>query len=277
MNTITDLNNRAILRLSGNDVQDFLQNIITCDVENLRDDELTFGALLSPQGKILFDFFVVKQTSGFLLDVHKDHAADLFKRLTFYKLRADVTIEIADDLTVVAAWGTQKTSNNGSADPRIGELGYRTYLTQPSGSDNVEAYNAHCISSGVPQSVFDFELGNAFPHDVLMDQFEGTGIDFSKGCYVGQEVVSRMQHRGTARNRFVQVTGTNELPALGTELLVGDRAIGKMGGHSGSLGLALVRTDRASKAIQDDLPIKTGGQTVTLKLPHFVNFDFNHD
>ena len=146
----------------------------------------------------------------------------------------------------------------------------------PSGVDmdfnsNETSYDDHRISTGVPQLLKDFQSGEKFPHDALMDQFENSGVDFTKGCFVGQEVVSRMQHRGTARNRFVLASSESALEA-NSPLCVGDKVVGTVASTCDGMGLALVRVDRVSSAMADGETIKAEGKPVQLKIPEFVSF-----
>ncbi len=223
---------------------------------------LRFGALLTPQGKILFEFFVAGDGAGFLLDTASAFATDLVRRLTFYKLRADVTVEVTD-LPVSVIWGDGVETN----DPRL--AGFTRRVFEP--SDGGDDYDAHRIAHGLPELGRDYEPETVFPHEALMDQFVRGGVDFRKGCYVGQEVVSRMQHRGTARSRFVQVSGAR-LPSIGTVVTADDRAVGTTGSSVGERGLALLRLDRVAKALAAGTPIMAGDTVVTGSLPTFVSF-----
>ena len=203
---------RALVRISGEDSEHFLENLVTCRIEGLAAGDAAFGGLLSPQGKVLFDFFVIVTGEAYLIDLDQSLAEEFVKRMRFYKLRAKVEIEpAAGNDGVVAGWGDRPEGLDGVTitDPRLPEMGWRTY------GDNsaIEAgnqYRAHRIDTGMPAGGEDFEYGDGFPHDCLMDQFGG--VDFKKGCYVGQEVVSRMQHRGTARKRIVKISAENSLP-----------------------------------------------------------------
>jgi folate-binding protein YgfZ len=141
----------------------------------------------------------------------------------------------------------------------------------PDYSEATEAdYDAHRVGLGIPEGGVDFAFGDGFPHDADMDQLHG--IDFKKGCYVGQEVVSRMQHRGTARRRFIIVTGAGALPVVGTPVLAGERALGTLGSSAGSSGLALIRLDRAKEALDGGAPIAAGGVPLALTLPPWATF-----
>ncbi|PZO77371.1 MAG: folate-binding protein YgfZ [Mesorhizobium amorphae] len=265
------LPDRSTLSVSGPDAGSFLQNIVTTDVEALAPDELRACALLSPQGKILFDFLVSRTPEGFRLDLRADVAPDLAKRLTLYKLRAKVVIAAPEDAGISVSWDDPATP--GVRDTRFPtewnvERSYGTPAAPPSADD----WNALRIRAGVAESGSDFELGDAFPHDVLLDQ--NTGVGFRKGCFVGQEVVSRMQHRGTARRRIVLVSASAPLPAPGTPVEASGRAIGTLGTVVGTHALALLRLDRVSDAAAAGQPITAGGAPLTVALPPGVSFTF---
>lgn len=276
----SNLADRGVVRIAGPDSETFLQNIVTNDMARLVAGEAGFGALLSPQGKIQTDFLVVPDGDGFLLDLPLDRVPDFVKRMTLYRLRAKVTI--ADEsaaLGVVAFWGREKPRVDGVifVDPRLAALGWRAILPKDApladvGSDELDeaAYHAHRIRLGVPEGGRDFAFGDAFPHDADMDDLGG--LDFRKGCYVGQEIVSRMQHRGTARRRAIRASGAAALPPAGTAIEAGGRAIGALGSVDGSEGIALVRLDRARSAMDDGLPLVADGVTLTLALPTFAHF-----
>jgi folate-binding protein YgfZ len=207
------LADRGVVRVSGEDAKAFLDGLVTCDLDRVSPAQPRFGALLTPQGKILFDFILFQAPpdigGGYYLDALKVHAPDLAKRLGFYKLRAKVAIEnLSDTLAVVAGWDTPGPAEEAglvAGDPRLADLGWRAVVAAADAAefaaDPAEAYHARRIALGVPEGGRDFLFGDAFPHEALMDQLQG--VDFDKGCYVGQEVVSRMQHRGTARTRIV--------------------------------------------------------------------------
>jgi len=275
-----NLADRGVVRIAGPDSETFLQNIVTNDMARLAAGEAGFGALLSPQGKIQTDFLLVPDGDGFLLDLPLDRVPDFVKRMTLYRLRAKVTI--ADESTalgVVAFWGGETPDVDGIvfADPRLAALGWRAILPREAaradaGSDEADeaAYHAHRIRLGVPEGGRDFAFGDAFPHDADMDDLGG--LDFRKGCYVGQEIVSRMQHRGTARRRAVHASSEAALPPAGTAIDAGGRAIGTLGGVDGSEGIALVRLDRARQAMDAGAPILADGVPLTLSLPAFARF-----
>lgn len=275
---IASLTDRRLLAISGPDAAHFLHNIVTCEIEALQPGQASFGALLTPQGKILFDFFVIRRDDGFLIDVAADKAEDLAKRLAFYRLRAKVTIEPADpQWQVFAAWGGDVASDGEAvviADPRLAQMGHRLFGAVPPQGEPGD-YHAHRIALGMPQGGLDHAFADAFPHEALMDQFGG--VDFAKGCYVGQEVVSRMQHRGTARSRVVMVEGADALPASGTAITAAGKIAGTMGSSSGRQGLALVRLDRVQEAIKADGAVIAGETPIAVKIQPWARFDWPQD
>ncbi|WMS42524.1 folate-binding protein [Acuticoccus sp. MNP-M23] len=241
---ISALPGRSVISVSGADSARFLDGLLTVQVESLEDGALAYGALLSPQGKILTDMMVFRRGNGFALDVPAEAADDLVRRLTMYKLRAAVDVALTGEHVAISA-------DEGIADPRGSNLLNRllTADAAPQG-DALSAYTRARISAGVPDAVIDFPLGDAFPHDANMDLTGG--VDFHKGCFVGQEVVSRMRHRGTARRRTVLVSGKAPLPAPGTALTLDGRAVGRMGVSDGDSGLALIRIDRTDGTAEAD-------------------------
>ncbi len=276
---IARLADRGVVRVTGEDAAKLLDNLITADLERLDKEPAVFGGLLTPQGKILFDFFVVKIPDGYLLETSKDKAADFAKRLTFYKLRAKAAIaDVSGDYEVFAAWDGEPAEIAEAIafpDPRNAGLGWRVIApagTEAAGSRQFESgsrYHIHRITIGMPEGGRDYVLGDTFPHEALFDQIGG--VNFDKGCYVGQEVVSRMQHRSTARKRVVPIEGASDIPA-GAEVKVGEAVIGSVGSSNGTRALALVRLDRVGEAIGKGQPVTAGDIEITVKLPDWVRF-----
>ena len=273
--TAVFLADRGVVRVEGEDAPGFLHGLVTNDVLGLGSGEARFAALLTPQGKILFDFFVVRSlraAPAFLLDCPAALAADLAKRLSIYKLRAKVTVrDETAGLGVVADWGAADLPADALAyvDPRAATLGRRAILPRAAAQAFGEAagatYEALRIAAGVPKGGVDFPYGDAFPHDADMDLLHG--VDFAKGCYVGQEVVSRMKHRGEARKRVVRVRLSGPAPAPGAPILDGDAAIGALGGSAGDKALALLRIDRAAAAEAAGRALAAAGVNVTIDGP----------
>jgi folate-binding protein YgfZ len=245
------------------------------------EDTAIHAGLLAPQGKILFDFFVLADGDGYLLDCASVQAAALMQRLNFYRLRAKVEIGEEPSLSVAAAWGDEVPKLPDAAhvypDPRLPTLGFRILLPKSANAADLgcavvtEAdYLATRIALGVPEGGRDYAYGDTFPHEAMFDQL--AGVDFDKGCYVGQEVVSRMQHRGTARKRVVGIEGEAALPASGTFIVAGATPIGTLGSVSGTSGLALLRLDRAEEAKGAGQPLRAGGVTVEVRIPAWARF-----
>jgi tRNA-modifying protein YgfZ len=285
------LPNRGVVRVAGEDARTFLDNIVTSNMDGVAEGKAIHTALLTPQGKIITDFFVteaqVEDGGGFYCDVPLVSAAELAKRLTFYKLRAKVSVEnLSETLGVIAAWGgAMDIAGYGLAfaDPRLPALGYRL-IAHKSQTDAVIAeagaapaplddYHAHRAALGIGEVAFDFALGDAFPHEINMDQLHG--IDFKKGCYVGQEVVSRMQHRGTARTRLVQLRYDEGFVASsGASVMAGEKTLGVTGTAANGVGLAMIRLDRAADAMAAATPITAGGVPVTVIKPAWWTADW---
>jgi folate-binding protein YgfZ len=274
------LHDRGAVLVEGQDARTFLDGLVTCDIDRVTPDRARFGALLTPQGKILFDFIIALDPEGrYWLDVAKNKAADLARRLGFYKLRAKVAIQDRSDATAVTAgWGDAPRPAGAPAfeDPRLSALGWRAI--GPAGpsavraGDGFVAYEAHRIALGVPEGGRDFAYGDAFPHETLMDQL--AGVDFDKGCYVGQEVVSRMQHRGTARTRIVPLDYAEGAAAEpGAAVTAGERVIGTTGSASSGRGLATIRLDRAKDALDAGETIRAGGRPVRISKPDWIRFE----
>ena len=279
------LADRGVVRVSGEDAKAFLDGLVTCDLDRVSPAEARFGALLTPQGKILFDFIVFQAPAdiggGYYLDALKVHAPDLAKRLGFYRLRAKVMIEdLSDTLAVVAGWDAPRPAEEAglvAGDPRMADLGWRAIVAAADAAEfapnPAEAYHARRIALGVPEGGRDFLFGDAFPHEALMDQLQG--VDFDKGCYVGQEVVSRMQHRGTARTRIVSLVYPEGFSAeVGSPVVAGERSLGTTGSGAGDRGLALIRVDRATDALAAGEAILSGGMPVRFERPDWARFPY---
>jgi folate-binding protein YgfZ len=279
------LPDRGVVKVAGEDARNFLNGLITTDIAELHPGLGKFGALLTPQGKIIADFLITEAPAGhgggFLIDAPRALATGLADKLGFYKLRAKVSVEnLSDSMGVLAAWDgvPAATPDLAFADPRNAALGWRILvpeeltqkLAELIGAELVDsnAYEAHRIATGVPRGGLDFIYGDAFPHETNMDRLNG--VDFDKGCYVGQEVVSRMQHRGTARTRTVKIILDGASPEAGATILAGDKQVGTIGSTAGEQGLALVRIDRVADALDAGLPLTAGGLSLRLAEPDAV-------
>jgi folate-binding protein YgfZ len=278
------LSDRGVVKVGGEDARHFLNGLVTTNIDLVRPGLGRFGALLTPQGKIIADFLVTEipagHGGGFLLDCPKTLAKALASRLGIYKLRAKVAIEdLSDAFGVLVVWGgqPQMIPDLAFADPRDESLGWRVLLPQDLadkaaaaiGAEMVgeDEYDAHRIACGAPRGGIDFAYNDAFPHDTNMDRLHG--VDFDKGCYIGQEVVSRMQHRGTARTRIVRV-GLDETVAAGTPVTAGEKSVGTLGSSAGNRGLALLRIDRVTDAVEAGTPVVADGHPLSFIAPQDI-------
>jgi folate-binding protein YgfZ len=282
------LPDRGMVKVAGEGARVFLNGLLTADITKVTPERPRFAALLTPQGKIIVDCIVAEAPpedgGGLFLDCPRALAGALVEKLNFYKLRAKVICEdLSEVLGVMAVWEGAGTIEYGLVypDPRLPALGQRVMLpphlakeaADDLGAQLVDAsvYEAHRIALGVPRGGLDFVYGDTFPHEADMDQL--AGVDFGKGCYVGQEVVSRMEHRGSARNRIVPVTASDGVaPETGLPVMAGGKTIGTMGSASGERGLAMLRLDRLADALAAGLPLTAGGVTLTAHKPNWATF-----
>ncbi|MBI3434997.1 MAG: folate-binding protein YgfZ [Proteobacteria bacterium] len=278
------LPDRGVVKVAGDDAPAFLNGLVTSDIGKVAPDRPAYAALLTPQGKIVVDAIIVRaDDGGFLLDCPRALAAALHAKLNFYKLRAKVAVEdMSAGLAILAAWDGKGSTRHGLAygDPRLPALGLRIVLAPDlatAATADLDAapaqpgdYEAHRIGLAVPHGGVDFQYGDAFPHEADMDQLNG--VDFTKGCFVGQEVVSRMEHRGTARKRVVAVTFDGIAPAPGSPILAGESAIGTMGSAVKGRGLALLRLDRAAEALARGQALLADGVALHVVRPDWARF-----
>ncbi len=279
------LPDRSVIETAGEDRTSFLQGLITNDVEGLEKGAACFAGLLSPQGKILFDFFVINAGEAFLLDCPAAATGDLLKRLTFYRLRAKVSLrDVTAQWRVAAAWGESAADvlNSNAAfsyrDPRWPELGYRGLASAAASLDfalSAADYDAMRVAAAMPEGGKDYAYGDAFPHEACFDLLNG--VNFKKGCYVGQEVVSRMQHRGTARTRILAASAREPLPQGGADILAEGFAVGHLGSVSGTRGIALARLDRVKEALAKGQALIAGGIPVELSVPSWASYSLASD
>lgn len=257
------LTTRALIRLSGEAPLAFLHNLLTCDLAHLPEGKWAYGALLSPQGKIQHDVFVIHEAGTVWIDCAASQREALLQKLKLYRLRAKIDIEA--DIERAVAVGTP--AGRSAPDPRLAGLGSRALVAAdslPSGTD----YDAARIYHGLADSDADIGVNDLFPHEANLDQFGG--VSFTKGCYVGQEVVSRMQHRSTARSRILKVNGEVGLPTKGSAIRSGEMPVGEMLSSVGSIGLALFRLDRLTEAAS---PLLTEGVRVRVHKPSWMTAD----
>jgi tRNA-modifying protein YgfZ len=241
---IAALTDRAIISIMGPDWRGFLQGLITQDVETLGAGEVRFGALLTPQGRLLYDLFLIGQDDGCLIDCRADRREALIERFGLYRLRAKVEIRPLER-QVEAMWNTSEAAAGWVADPRLPALGLRGYgAAAPAGACRVDrgAYEAHRLALGVP-GPDDFGDDKTYPIEANFDLLDG--IDFKKGCFIGQETTSRMKRRGQIKTRMAPIAFEGAAPAPGEKLLAGDLRAGEVLSGEAGLAMAALRLDRA--------------------------------
>lgn len=265
---IVALTDRGLISVSGEDAQKFLQDLVTADVDGLSAGDATYAGLLTPQGKVLFDFFIIAEARAYLIDCVLSQRDALIKRLTFYKLRAKLAIATAEDRQVGAV--LEGSVPKGIDDPRTKAMGQRCYDGPGIGEEETLAYHRRRIALGLAEGGQDFESGEIFPHEANFDQIGA--LSFHKGCFVGQEVVSRMEHRGTARSRILPCRVEGALPAKGGDISAGGKVIGRACSGAGDRLLALLRLDRLEEAHGSGLPVAAGGSRIYPERPPWAHF-----
>lgn len=260
---------RSLISVSGPDARGFLQNLLTQDLDVLDAGAVAYAALLSPQGKVNADMFVWARDNRVLLDVEPGRAADLLRRLTMYKLRANVTVQ---DISVTYAviFGDAPI-DGGAVDPRLGELGWRGVVA----SDHAAAlhhgaleYDRRRVAFGVPDLASDAQAEEVFAGEALLEELNG--VAFDKGCFVGQENVSRMKRRATTRKKFCPIVFEGEAPAFGTPIKAGDAEIGTVRTGVNGRAIALLRLDRALEAAAAGTPLAADHRDIRLDPPPWL-------
>lgn len=237
------MTHRRILRLTGPDTLDFLQGLITNDINKLAQGPI-YAAILTPQGKYLADFFVAADGDAVLVDVAADLGDMLAQRLAMYKLRASVEIAEAE---LHLHRGLGDAPDDGFADPRHPDLGWRAYRATPPNADTVD-WDALRVAHMIPETGIEL-TPDTFILEVGFDRING--VDFRKGCYVGQEVTARMKHKTELRKGLAQVALDGNAP-IGTAIMAGDKPAGTLLTQSGNRALAYLRFDRATGPMQAD-------------------------
>ncbi|HEY1751226.1 MAG TPA: folate-binding protein [Caulobacteraceae bacterium] len=241
---IAPLQSRALIAVGGEDWRNFLQGLLTRDVETLAPRTVRFGALLTPQGRLLFDLFIVGREDGCWLDCLAERRAALLQRLAIYRLRAKVTLAV-DEAPVLAAWGAPPPGDGWLADPRLPALGWRGYGAAGAANAEEADYDAHRLALGAPGPP-DWGEEATYPLEADFDLLNG--IDFKKGCFVGQETTSRMKRRGAVKSRMLPIVFDGPAPAAGTEILAGTLRAGEVLSGAAGRAMALVRLDRIEGA-----------------------------
>jgi len=232
--------NRTVLKISGADATKFLQDMVTNDVSK---DGLIYAALLTPQGKYLFDFFLLKQDAYWLLDIKADRAAALAQRLAMYRLRADVAIS-ESELQVIRGLGALPVG--AFPDPRHAALGWRLYGAN-AGNDAEIDWDAIRVEHCIPETGVELVADESY---ILEAGFERLcGVDFKKGCYVGQEISARMKHKTTLRKGLTTVAVKGSAP-VGTAITSDGKPVGVLYTQAGGKGIAYLRFDRAKGQMQ---------------------------
>ncbi|MDQ7811077.1 folate-binding protein [Brevundimonas sp.] len=256
---IARLDSRALIRVSGPEARPFLHNLLTQDVETLADGELRFGALLSPPGRLLFDLFLVGEADGVVLDVAADRREALLQRLAMYRLRAQVTVE-SDDRPIFVSW--PGVADGFTADPRTPGLGGRRCggAVEPTATE--ADWQTHRLAVGVPDPAADALSDKTYPIEADFDLLNG--IDFQKGCFVGQETTSRMKRRGSIKNRMLPLAFEGPPPPFGAEVLNGELRAGEVLSGQDGAAMALLRLDRLEG------PLTVDGRPVEVRRPAWM-------
>jgi folate-binding protein YgfZ len=296
MPAFTALQDRGVIHVAGPDAVPFLQGIVSNDVAKVAPVQAIHAAFLTAQGKYLHDFFIAPWEVGLIIDCEAPRAADLEHRLSMYKLRAQISIEQKFDLTVYATFGVgttlalglepdagAATSFNGGIafnDPRLSEAGARIILpiggaepalmaagfNETDGAD----YDRHRLNLGLPDGSRDMEVDKSILLECGFEELNG--VDFDKGCYLGQEVTARTKHRGLVKKRLLPVDIDGPPPEPGTPLMLGDIECGEMRSSSGDVGLALIRIERFAEALAEGKHFTAPGATIKARRPSWAKF-----
>ncbi|KZB70640.1 MULTISPECIES: folate-binding protein YgfZ [Thalassospira] len=294
------LPDRAVIRVSGPDRVSFLQGLVSNNIETISPEKSGYGALLSPQGKFLFDFFIYHQDEDSLLiecerGENGERAAELFKKLRMYKLRAKAELtDVSDSYDVIAVFGKDALSSLSldatpgatahmadgikAVDPRLAAMGARVLLPKNALAEmaaigaeesDVETYHQMRVMLGIPNGSEEMEVDKSI---LLESGFEELGgVDFKKGCYMGQELTARTKYRGLVRKRLLPVKIDGPAPNTGTPIMNGDKEAGIIRSVHGEFGLALVRLER----VDDDADLRAGDAKVTVSVPDWVQLPEN--
>ncbi len=288
--SFTVLKNRGLILISGDDGRAFLQGVISGDSEKVTQTQAIYAAFLTAQGKYLHDFFVAQLGDALVIDCEKERLPDLKKRLTMYKLRAKVTLEdISDKYEVLALYGKGAAGSFGEpgetqiwasgivfADPRLKEIGGRVIVKAGTGPGRAqvegysmgseEEYDSLRISLGLPDGSRDLRIDKSTLLENGFDELRG--VDWDKGCYMGQELTARTKHRGLVRKRLMPVTFDGDAPAPGSKIVADGKDAGEMRSGIPGQGLALIRLE----ALEKGAPLVSEGVTLQAVKPHWVNF-----
>lgn len=276
---------RALFRITGADATEWLQGLITNDMAHLDTDGALYAALLSPQGKILFDFLVYRAAEGMLIDCEASALEPLMKRLSMYRLRSDVVLTPEPSFGVISSCTALDTAlpfvELAVQDPRLENLGYRMvgdlalmqkeYESQGQKVDDENVYRDYLLKLGVPNGAADFSVGKAYPLESNFEELNG--VSFTKGCFIGQEVVARMKHKAVLKKRSLPFTTDGGTPAPGSDIRAGGAKAGEVLASSRSAGLALVRLEEWQKAAAAALPLEADDVRLTVTVPDWLKLN----
>ena len=248
------LSNRSILLVSGNDSEQFLQGIVTCDIKSI-EEKSSYGSILTPQGKLLYDFIISKMNNNFLIDTAESSIDGLIKLLNIYRLRSEVKLDKRDDLSVIVDLNNKK-ENLDNIDPRINEIGTREILNSKDEFSNIneDDYEKQKIKLGVAEVGSEIKSGELFPMEANLDHLKG--IDFKKGCFIGQEVTSRMYRKGKVKKRIIGFKSKDNF-TINEELVYNDQTIGTVIKKIEDYGLALVKIEKIINPEREKIKITT--------------------
>lgn len=272
------LEKRALIEISGEDARNFLQGLITNNINKVSENSSIYALMLTPQGKFLFEFFIFEIGGKLMLDCDRERINDLIKRLTMYKLRSKIEIRKNEDYTIISLIGEDSLKKLGLsgqtgvtnkfsrgvvfADPRDINMGVRAVILPEDltslekaefTSGTIEDYEKQRIMSAIPDHN-DMEPDKSFPLQFSMEELNA--VDFKKGCYVGQEVTARTKYRGVIRKKIFKISGGQNLPEKGSDILIGEKIIGETLSSIDGLGLALLEVEEIKKlGYQNIMPV----------------------
>ena len=277
-----ELSNRGVLEIEGEDKASFLQGLITNDIHLVNRDQTLYATLLTPQGRFLYDFFIIDNKDSFLLDAEASRMEALLKKLILYKLRSKVILKHRPDLKVFALWGNNVatffnlkeepgyTSNGVFMDPRLKELGTRMITSTPPKNFQqipLQNYDLHRLTLGIPEGGKDLIPEKAILLESGLDELNA--ISWTKGCYMGQELTARTKYRGLVRKRLFPVIIEGEAPDQGTEIFFNGDSVGEMRSHNETHGLALLRIE----AVRAQNELVGGKARLKPYIPEWMRFE----
>ncbi len=257
-----------MIAVSGPDAASFLNGLVSVDVLKL--NRPRYALMLTPQGKFFADFFLVPDEERILIDIAGTYAADMLKRLQVYKLRAQVQVRLEDQLHIYAGWG-ETTHVEAWTDPRLEMLGSRLIISDAEFSSlSAEAYDLHRLMLGVPESTLDMVQDKSLPLECGMDELHG--VDFDKGCYVGQEVTARTKYRATIRKRLIPLRAKlGGFPASGTPVMQAEKPVGELRSHRGEYAIALLQLEALHAPLSESNSLHVGDVECMPFIPEWMH------